>query len=316
MKKQAKEENMKKTITSVFIVISFLALFILGAQQQGCNTKPETTAFNTTALSLSFVENAPQSQINLGTQFPIYVKAENQGGFDIDAGTAKFYLTGIGNNLQNIQTSLSNQNKITKKTNQQEAGFEIIKFAESASPAITITNPFNFSMKADACYNYATQTQATVCIGQGDSMCPISGNKIQTGSNTNAPIQITNMSEQVVGNRLYISFLIENRGIGEVYYSDLDCDKLYGQDLSAITKEKLKKNFVEIYIDVGSQQDLKCSLQSVFGSSIESTNGMAPVGRKVTCSKIAGIQTSSAPLTINLAYKYVNTISKSVTIYP
>jgi hypothetical protein len=308
---------MKTKISFIFIIIAFLALLSLGATQTGCNSKPtDTTLFNTTGLALSFIDNAPPSTINSGTTFPIYVKAENYGGYDINTGTAKFYLTGIGNNIKSVQTNLINQNQITKKTAEQEAGFEIIKFAEQAESSLALNNPFNFSMKADACYNYATHTEATACIGQGDSMCPLSGNKIRTGSNSNAPIQITNMSEQTQGNKLYISFLIENKGSGDVYYSDLDCDKLYGLDQSARTKEQLKKGFVEIYIDTGNEPDLKCNIQSSSGSTTESTNGMAPVGRKVTCSKMIGIQTNAAPLKINLAYKYINSISKQIILYP
>jgi len=308
---------MKNKISLVFITIAFLALLSLGATQTGCNQPKDTTVFNATGLALSFVDNAPPSVINADSIFPIYLKAENYGGYDIDAGTARFYLTGIGNNLEGVQTNLINQNPLTKKTNQQEAGFEVLKFAEQArSSLIDMNNAFNFSMKADACYNYATHTEATVCIGQGDGMCPLTGNKIKTGSNTNAPIQITNMTEQVQGNKLYISFLIENKAGGEVYYSDTDCDKLYGTDQSARTREQLKKGFVEIYVDTGNEPDLKCSIQSPSGSTIEGTSGMAPVGRKVTCSKIVGMQTNAALLKINLAYKYITSVSKSITLYP
>jgi hypothetical protein len=306
-----------KTISFIFITIAFLSLFVLGAQQQGCNSQPPGTAFNTTGLTLSFVDNAPPAMVNSGTTFPIYLKVENYGGYNVASGTAKFYLTGIGNNIEGIQPVASNLNTITKKSTEQEAGFEIIKFADQAESALNnLNNVFNFTMRADACYSYATHTEATVCIGQGDGMCPISGNKIKTGSNSNAPIQITNMTEQVQGNKLYISFLIENRGNGEVYYSNLDCDKLYGTDSSARTSEQMKKGYVEIYVDTGNEPDLKCSILSPSGSTIEGTSGMAPVGKKVTCSKIIGIQTNAAPLNINLAYKYINGISKGITIYP
>ncbi len=299
------------------MTIAFLALLSLGATQTGCSQSKDTNVFNTTGLTLSFVDNAPPSIINSGTLFPIYLKAENYGGYDVAPGTARFYLTGIGNNLEGVQTNLINQNQLTKKTEQQEAGFEVLKFAEQATSSLAnMNNAFNFSMKADVCYNYATHTEATVCIGQGDGMCPLSGNKIRTGSNTNAPIQITNMSEQTQGNKLYISFLIENKGGGKVYYSDLDCDKLYGTDSSARTKEQLKEGFVEVYIDTGNEPDLKCSIQSLSGSTIEGTNGMAPVARKVTCSKIIGMQTNAAPLKINLAYKYIASVSKSITLFP
>jgi hypothetical protein len=305
-----------RTLTIILLALAFLALFSLGAQQQGCNQKDQGVKFNTTALSLSFVDQAPASIINLGVPFQIYLRAENQGEFDVAPGTAKFYLTGIGNNLRNVNPRLSNQVLLNKETGQQEAGFEIIKFAENAEPAIQISNPFNFTMRADACYSYATHTEATACIGKGDSACPITGEKITTGSNSNGPIQITSLTEQVEGNKIYIAFIITNKGEGDAYYSDMDCDKFFGQDSSERNRQILKKNYVEISVDPGTEQDLTCNLLNPTGGPSTTNSGMAPVGTKVTCSKIVGQETHSSPITINLVYKYLSGISKSITIFP
>ena len=305
-----------KILTGVFLIVSFLALLSLGATTPGCNNNKQATTFNTTALSLSFVDQAPPSTVNIGVPFQIYIRAENDGGYDIAPGTAKFYLTGIGNNLANVNTVLLNQVLLNKATDQQEAGFEIIKFAENTQPTIQINNPFNFTMRVDGCYNYATQTQATICIGQGDSTCPITGEKITTGSNSNAPVQITSLTEQTQGNKLYISFTISNKGNGDVYYSDMDCDKLFGQDSNERNKQLLKKNYVEVSVDPGTEQDLKCNLLNSEGGPSTSNSGMFPTGTKVTCSKIIGQETHSSPITINMAYKYVNGVSKSITILP
>jgi hypothetical protein len=300
---------------SIFLIIAVLALLVLGAQQQGCNQKQTGPSFNTTALSLSFVENAPPNSVNLGTPFQIYMKAENQGNYPIEAGTAKFYLSGLGNNLRNFSPIVQNQEKLAEKTSQQDGGFEIIRFAEAAEPAIAITNPFNFTMHVDACYTYSTSTQASICIGQVDGSCIISSEKIITGANTNAPIQITSLTESVQGNRLFISFLIENKGNGQVYYSDFDCDKFFGQDSSDSVREKLKRDQVQIYVDPGNE-DIKCNLQNPSGEEAEGTMGLALVGRKITCSKIVGQQTYPTIIKMNLIYKYVNGISKPMTILP
>lgn len=306
-----------KNLSMFFVVIAFLALLSLGATTPGCNSKDTGTKFNTTALTLNFVDQAPPSVINVGTPFQVYVRAENNGGYDVSPGTAKFYMTGIGNILRNVNTVLTNQNLLNKETPQQEAGFEILKFSENAEPSISITSPFNLTtMRVDACYMYSTETQATVCIGPGDSVCPVTGEKITTGSNSNAPIQITSITEQVQGNKLYISFMISNKGIGKVYYSDFDCDKFFGQDSSERLRQTQKENYVEIAIDTGSEQDLKCSLSDTAGGPVSGNTGMAPVARKVTCSKIIGQQTYSAPIKVNMAYKYVNGISRSMTILP
>ncbi len=305
---------MKKNYTLVFLTLAILSLLVLGATQQGCDQKTDTTTFNTSALTLSFVNNAPPININTGTTFQIYVRADNTGSQPVDAGTAKFYLSGMGNNIKNFNPIMQNQAQLSERTAQQEGGFETIKFAESAESTLIINNPFNFTFRADACYPYATSTQSTICIGQVDGMCTLSGEKITTGSNTNAPIQITSITEQTQGNRLYVSFLIENKGIGQVYYPNFDCDKYFGTLSSDRIREEQKKNQVEVYVDPG-QEDLKCTLQNPNGGEAENS-GLAIVGRKVTCTKIVGQKTYPTVIKINLAYKYVNGVSKQLIIYP
>ncbi len=305
---------MRNRSTLIFLTLAIIALLVLGATQQGCNQKAATTRFNTSALSLSFIDNAPPSKINTGSQFQIYVKAENTGSQPVDIGAAKFYLSGMGNNLKNFNTVMQNQGQLVEKTSQQEGGFETIQFAEAAESALIINNAFNFTLRADACYPYATSTQATICIGQVDGMCTLSGEKVTTGSNTNAPVQITSITEQTQGNRLYVSFLIENKGNGQVYYPNFDCDKYFGTASSERIREEQKKNQIEVYVDPG-QEDLKCTLQNPSGGESENS-GLAVVGRKVTCTKIVGQQTYPTVIKINLAYKYVNSVSKQLIIYP
>ena len=124
------------------------------------------------------------------------------------------------------------------------------------------------------------------------------------------------MTEQVEGNKIYIAFIITNKGEGDAYYSDMDCDKFFGQDSSERNRQILKKNYVEISVDPGTEQDLTCNLLNPTGGPSTTNSGMAPVGTKVTCSKIVGQETHSSPITINLAYKYLSGISKSITIFP
>ncbi len=305
---------MKNNYTWIFLTLAIMSLLVLGATQTGCNQKAATTSFNTSALSLSFVDNAPPSKINTGTTFQIYVRTDNTGSQPVDAGTAKFYLSGMGNNLRNLNQVMQNQAHLSEKTAQQEGGFETIQFAETAESTLVISNPFNFTLRADACYPYATSTQATICIGQVDGMCVLSGEKITTGSNTNAPIQVTSITEQTQGNRLYVSFLIENKGSGQVYYPNFDCDKYFGTISSERIKEEQKKNQVDVFVDPG-QEDLKCTLQNPNGGESENS-GLAVVGRKVTCTKIVGQQTYPTVMKIKLAYKYINGVSKQLVIYP
>ncbi len=297
----------------VGIVLALLigGLFLVSGQQ-GCQkeTKP---VFNTTALTMNFVADAPPSQLVTEEKYPIYVDIANNGGFDIAPGNAHFFLSGIGENLQGVTLHLQNVNLLNKKTPMQEGGKERLTFATQATPPLrNLPAEFNFTIKLDSCYKYATLVQTNICVGKGDGICSISGEKILTGSNTNAPLQVTSLTESIQGNKLYVTFTIENKGKGEVYLPTLDCVKLQTQDLD----EKLKKNQVEISIK--AEEGFACSLQSAVPpyGSINALTGVTTV-RTITCEKtLSAAASHSAPFEIALAYMYRETLPKSLVILP
>jgi len=294
------------------IVLSLLvlSLFVVSGQQ-GCK-KEEKAVFNTTALTMNFVADAPPTQLVSGESYPIYVDVKNEGGYDIAQGNAHFFLSGIGENLEGVTLHLQNVNILNKKTSVQEGGKERLTFASQATPPIrNLPAEFNFTIRVDSCYKYATLTQTSICVGKGNGICSISGEKIVTGSNSNAPLQITSLTENIQGNKLYVTFTIENKGSGQVYLPALDCVKLQEQNLD----EKLKQNQVEISVKA---EGFSCSLQSnqpPYGS-VNALNGITSV-RTVTCEKLL-TETSSytAPFEIALAYAYTETLPKSIVILP
>lgn len=294
-----------KIFTSVILMLLIFALIFVGGQQ-GCN-KEQAAVFNTTALTMNFVTDAPPSQLVTGEKYPIYVDIVNNGGFDIAQGNAQFYLSGVGDNLKNVNLHVQNANFLNKKTPLQEGGKERLTFATAAEPPQrNLPAAFNFTIRLDSCYKYATLVQTSVCVGKGDGICSLSGDKIVTGSNTNAPIQVTNLSESIQGNKLYVIFKIENKGSGEVYLPSTDCAKLQEQNID----EKLKQNQVEVSINV--EEGFSCTLQG----GVKALTGTTEV-RQVTCEKILSDAASHiAPIQIALAYMYRESITKPLTILP
>lgn len=299
-------------LKNFLIVLIFLVLFTVAAATPGCGSKK--IVFNTTALQVSFVQDAPPKEVNYGVAFPIYAEVKNVGGYDVAPGAANFYLSGIGENLINVQTKLSNVATLAKKTPMQQGGSEILTFATAAQVARQLPSAFNLTLKLTSCYNYATITQTTICVGKRD--CPnvlLSGNKIVTGSNSAAPLQITELTEQVQGNKLYVSFKIQNKGGGEAYLQETDCDKIESQDIN----EQLKKNKVNIAIRI--EQGFKCNLQSTQPpySSVQALEGTAYVGYQVVCEKtLTEPEPYVTPIEIILIYKYRESITKTITILP
>ncbi|MEM4703094.1 MAG: hypothetical protein QXP53_01260 [Candidatus Pacearchaeota archaeon] len=295
----------------ILIVLILLVVFAIGAVIPSCS--PKGPKFNATSLILNFVENAPPAEINYGVGFPIYVEVRNSGGYDVPAGAGIFYLSGIGQNLIGVQTKLSNLNMLAKKTEMQQGGSEILSFATNAQVAQQLPNAFNITMKLTSCYNYATIMQTNICVGRGGGVCSISGNKIETGSNTVGPIQVTELTEQIQGNKLYLSFKVNNRGAGEVYLTDSDCDKLEQGDVN----EQLKKGKADIAIRV--EQGFLCNLQSSQApySSVKALEGVVMIGYTIVCEKIlTGTESHLAPVEIVLSYKYRESTTKGLTILP
>ena len=295
--------------SKILIIFSLIIVLILAGGQAGC--RKEEIRFNTTALVMNFVEDAPPIELVTGLSYPIYVDIRNFGGYDIPIGAAKFYLGGVGDNLKNVETSVQNVNFLDKKTEMQEGGQERLTFAAEAQPWKELPAVFDINLQLSSCYRYATITQTSICVGKGSAVCSIEGEKIKTGSNSAGPIQITSLTESIVGNKLYVKFTIENKGLGEVYLPTADCDKIQVGDIN----EKAKKDQVEIVIE--AEEGFSCRLQATaepYGS-IDSLSGTTHVGQ-VTCQKILPEDTHLSPIKIIISYKYRETTTKSIEILP
>lgn len=296
----------------ILLLVSIILILISGATSPTSCQKSTDVSFNSTGLLINFIEDAPPELMTTGQQYPIYLDIQNQGGADIQQGQASFYLTGVGENLQGVEFKKQNANILSKKSIFQEGGKERIIFSQNAKPWKNLPNQYNLTMKIDSCYNYATVTQTVICIGSKDDVCTISGENIITGSNSAGPIQITSMTEQVQGNKLYLTFKLENKGAGEVYSFNSDCDKLENNDLN----EKTKKDLINIQIE--TESGFACTLQNAeapYGQK-QGTEGLANLGA-VTCVKTLGTEgTYSTPIQIVLTYKYIESLTKTMTILP
>lgn len=278
---------------------------------QGCQKKEEVK-FNTTALTMAFVENAPSKEMVPRQSYPVYVDISNQGGADMAAGAAHFYLSGFSAEvLQDINLKVQNANILVKETVFQEGGKERLIFATAAKPE-QLQAKYDFTIKADSCYKYLTSFNTKICVGKTGNLCNITSEKVKQGDNSAAPIVVKSVTEYVQGDKLFVVATIENLGSGEVYLSNADCDLLQSDDLN----EKLKKNMVEA--TVTTESGFSCNLYNLGSpySPVEGTTGMAYLG-KLTCSKtLADEQMREAPLSINLAYVYRQSITKGFTILP
>jgi len=301
---------MKKYFNFLIIALLIIILF-LSSGQKGCKKKEEGQ-FNTTALIANFVENAPPDTLVTNSNYLIYVDIKNSGGYDIPEGAADFYLRGVGENLKNVKTHIQNSNFLSKKTPIQEGGSESLVFATKAEPWKSLPSPYNITLQVDSYYKYSTIAQTSVCVGKGNSICSPEGEKIKTGDNSAGPIQITSLKENILGNKLYITFKVENKGAGEVYLPSADCNKIQSGDVN----EKLKKDKMEI--SVRAEEGITCKLREQGSyASIDSLNGISSIGQ-ITCEKSLSqdSETHLSPIEIVVSYLYTNKITKNLMILP
>jgi len=304
---------MKRTI--IFCTLILFAIMLLGVD--GCQT--EEVKANVQGVTMNFVENAPPASVNVNQEFPIYVDILNKGGSYINPGESKFYLGGIGYDLKNVAPSMTNANFL-----QPESTFpERIVFASNAKYTTALENPFLLPLVLTSCYNYGTVAQMDICVSNtnASAICSISGEKITSISNSAGPVQLMSVTENLEGNKLQVTILIENKGVSaigasDIYVPNTDCDKLN------IFSEQQKKNKLKVIINTGKETDWKCKLQSanppfsaIPGGSLEGVIPLEPVG-KIVCEKTIKEETHMMPLKVSLQYRYVEFITKTIRIMP
>jgi len=294
---KAEKEKFLKIISIIFFIS--IVIFAFGCKKEA---KKEEVALG---LNMKFVENTPPDSISVGKQIPIFVDVQNTGSYEVPPNRAQFYLKGIGNNLKDYSNKLQNSNPLLS------SGQERLIFATQAFSDLSLQNPFTLNMVLESCYDYATITQATICIAkQSGAICSLEGNKIGATSNTLAPIKISSLTESVIGDELNVEFIIENAGKGKLYLPNTNCDAL----MQETPLEIIKENTVKININDGGV-GLKCKLLTEGLSSIEGLNGFARLG-KISCKKKISDENTQAVLQISTEYKYRDSLSKQLTIYP
>lgn len=295
----------------VFLVIIILAILMLGIN--GCPPAKKVEGPAALGLSMAFLENAPPSQIVVNQPFSMYLDIKNIGEQEISAGKAKFFLSGVsGANFQGIVLEKTNAFSLAKKTAVFEGGSERVVFAESAKFISPLTRAFQPKFIVTSCYDYATTAEAFVCIGKGNEICNATGEKITATSNSIAPVQVTSLKQAVVGNKLQILVTIQNKGQGEIYSPDADCNKLQEGDFSELAKE----NTMAVSVKT-EEPGFACNLISNLPPyNIQALTGLTRM--QFSCEKdISAVKGSyPVPFKIILQYKYHDSIEKTITIMP
>ncbi len=294
------------------IGIILLSLIILSGAT-GCPSFGTQTATQVTAagLDVQFSKDAPPVSVNVNQEFPIYIDVLNKGGDYVQKGDAKFYLTGIGPNLENVKSTSENDIMLSKESTSPDR----LIFADKARFTFALQNLLVMPLALTDCYSYGTTTQANICLAGSNqsSVCSISGEKIADDSNSIAPVQITSLTESAVGNKLRVTFTVSNKLSGQVYLQDTDCDKLLQ---SKDYNEAAKNNKVSVEIRT-PEKGLACHLEQQKSpyQPLDSLMGVSDLGN-VVCERELTSDDHVSPLYIILRYKYVSSMTKNLNVLP
>lgn len=297
---------MNKTIMGILLVS-----LILLSGATGC---PSTTTSPAAAagLNVQFSKDAPPVSVNVNQEFPISIDIVNAGGDYVQKGDAKFYLTGIGPNLQDIKPSLANDIILNKESTSPYK----LMFADKARFTFPLQSLLVMPLALTYCYSYGTTTQANICIANSNqsTVCSTDGEKIASDSNSVAPVQISSLTEQLIGNKLRISFTISDKLGGQIYLQNTDCDKLLQTKDYAETSKNNKVN-IELRTP---EQGLTCNLEEPASpyAPAQSLAGVTDVGT-VTCEKtLTSSDDYASLLYIVLRYKYVSSLVQNLNVLP
>jgi len=308
-------------------VVIFLALLLTASLVfTGCNNTTEKVRKLTNyiggndGLAIGFTKNAPPDTVLDERQedFDVSLDIENKGEFTVEPGRILATLSGIDREAFNLPSlNARSQFQLERKVNDRgvarEGGRNDLTFG-LATITVDYANDFTTDIVADVCYDYRTVAVAGVCLKKDTlqlkttDVCLIDNDKVDF-ENSGAPIQVTKVETRKAGkNSVKVTFLIENKGAGEIYVPGTFTDSCMGHE----------KDEARLRVSLTSPSpriSFRCDL---FNGASAGEVKLYDKKRQVGCIiDTAGLQQDTAyeaPINIQMDYTYRNAIFKEITI--
>lgn len=324
---------MKKNI--LIILLAATLLFIAGCTSSTANGNQDSngiqiSSFNggDNALTFSFADGMPPVSVrdNGYQPFSIRVLVNNEGEFDIPAGTAHVALSGfnmadfgVTNRARNLSAlrGVKKQGKNTIPGGKAAVIFSNLKYIPSV-----VSGSVPLSLFVNVCYPYETKSMAKVCIA-GDTTvavdnkqvnCDLNGNK--DFANSGGPVSIQNVQQYPYGkNSIQFQFDIVYKptssysGIYEKGSIDSQCN--INGSLPSSSAAIFKKDKVSYKVDSGLP-GLNCEGTGSSNNTVTLSNDKYTV----TCIQdtLGEGESYEKPILITLDYDYFDRISQKVSI--
>lgn len=269
-------------------------------------------------LDMEFVKGQPPSSLWENTDFPITLRTQNKGAYDIQGGllaiTGNLYFVTI----KELQFDLEGKSQFNPEG---EFGFE--KFP---STTIEVDENIKDSFSIIACYQYKTYGSSTLCINPRilDTGSEIEGEctvgSVTVSSGQGAPVAITKIEEEIIpagkdSLRLELKIHVSNKGGGKVVSDEFfakDCtgQALLPEEVGEITIDDIR--FSNYRLDSGKYsincnniKDSRFRLSPEGSFIIECYADLYP--------EVIGSTSFTTPLIVELSYGY-SQLSESKTI--
>ncbi len=308
---------------------TILLLFFIGVSLlfSGCkgeggatSTKQDPFLGGTTGLSVDFAEGAPPTEAFDGgdSPFDVVVIVENKGEHTVEKSDCRIKIKGVlASDFSKSEAELiKNPSEDVESTKKNSEG-DIIP-----GPAIyteftgfnhddMLTGNTPFTILAEVCYLYETDSQAMLCIKEDNldsttegRVCKVTETK--TVYNSGAPVHIENFKEiPSAKDKVRFTFDVVHKGTGDIYKKSTTCSK--------DTRADENKVWVEVQSTIAGS--ISCS-NLADGSD---TNGYVRLYSqgKNTVSCTQQVTTNSdyeTPINIKLQYDYEQTKTTEILI--
>jgi len=303
-----------------YFVFFVLLIFLLGAE--GCPDKKTTTELGAyiggvDGLEISFVDEEPPNTVLDNKQDPFYITllVENVGEYTIPKGKIIATLSGISKDAFGLKSlNIKSVSDIFGKTKIGseiiEGGLDQLQF-DQANYKYDLTADFSTQLRADVCYGYKTNSLVTLCLKKNpiqrkqEDICLVTNDNVNV-ENSGAPLSVRNVKSRAGSGGVTVTFIVENKGTGEVYEPDTFKD-------SCVLKSGVEDR-VKVKVKSKSDLNIKCGILNDGNSGV-----VKLIGRKRTVS--CNIKTSSLqetafeePIDITLDYFYKEAIGKDLTV--
>lgn len=286
---------MKKILT-IILIISLL--FSFGCVKQDTSRGMGTSKYG---IAVDFEEDSPPASFPPGYEAPVELRVVNTGKMELGSGEIKARLKGVAATdlFSPDPSKMDTVNDEPLLVSELDPTYVRIDLGSITYPEEMLEAEYPADIMAEICFPYLTKVQANN-FWITDKLSDLKKGSITSKDNSEAPVQVSELEESLVGDTLLFSFVVKNAGKGTVV------DSCFPEE----------KEDEEVKIMIKQPRDIRCEEIDGSSGSVKLINGR----RKINCeieglkSIIQNVGGHSTPLTMDLEYNYDLDVLKKVKI--